>query len=191
MQLDDVVFVGAGVGFGADVVGVEVLFCPELVEFGGVGVADAELVGEALAGVGDELAGDVLAAVGGVYDEALDAGYGVVGMVGLLGVEEELLHEEASLGAALVVDDLGDEVGGEGVFDEDVEESDGGVGLGVVGDEEVLVGEVEEAFEVVGAGAIVGLVEEGVDLAEEGFVGGEGLGVDVFDGGGGVGGWGV
>ncbi|WP_233120002.1 hypothetical protein [Rappaport israeli] len=26
LQLDDVVFVGAGVGFGADVVGVEVLF---------------------------------------------------------------------------------------------------------------------------------------------------------------------
>lgn len=189
--MDDVVFVGAGVGFGADVVGVEVLFCPESVEFGGVGVADAELVGEALAGVGDELAGDVFAAMGGVYDEALDAGYGVVGMVGLLGVEEELLHEEASLGAALVVDDLGDEVGGEGVFDEDVEESDGGVGLGVVGDEEVLVGEVEEAFEVVWAGAIVGLVEEGVNLAEEGFVAGEGLGVDVFDGWGGVGGWGV
>ncbi|WP_269844311.1 hypothetical protein [Rappaport israeli] len=42
-----------------------------------------------------------------------------------------------------------------------MEESYGGVGLGVVGDEEVLVGEVEEAFEVVGAGAIVGLVEEG------------------------------
>ncbi|WP_269844310.1 hypothetical protein [Rappaport israeli] len=27
-------------------------------------------------------------------------------------------------------------------------------------------------------------------MAEEGFVGGEGLGVDVFDGWGGVGGWG-
>nr|WP_233120001.1 hypothetical protein [Rappaport israeli] len=50
-----------------------------------MGVADAELVGDVVAGVGDELAGDVFAAMGGVYDEALDAGYGVVGVVGLLG----------------------------------------------------------------------------------------------------------
>ena len=80
---------------------------------------------------------------------------------------QELLQEEAALRAAFAALDGLRECGGERVFVEDVE--DGGGVCAVVGNDEGLRGQVEEAFEVFGAGAVVCLVEQGVGLGEQGF----------------------
>ena len=132
---------------------------PEGGEGSAVAIADAQRVGDVLPGVLDHGGGDALATVRRMNGDAADARERLV--VGdVVRVAQELLQEQSALRATFAAQNGVRQCVGQRAFVEDV--GDAGHVCAVAGEDEGLRGQVEEAFEVFRAGAVVRVVQEGV-----------------------------